>query len=1180
MTHLDVLHLNSHLAIHSEERAAKQRQHKDTARAQAELDDDRRKLQAEKRDAVRLMRLIVQVEQRARWALIDRCNGPNALTAIARIFAAPGIRTARGFEGQEPIQRTTRPKGRDGAVSFHFSVESLAKGGELADVLAGRTSIRRVLSNSWSHQRYIEREGAAEHVTAAKLQNYIENSDKMERRNDCETSATVASFGTIGATRDERIQFWRVVEEVEETPSPPQVTIDPTVRPEIWAKVRLAAAGMKPLPEILSEALSASAPVVGTVSTRDATRLIDIFRNAGFSEIDRRPAKGGFPPPIRFKLGKGGRVQTRIIVELPCEMTPQQRLDLAEAFCADFRTLSLPFWAVIHQPTKHNDDRNFHLHVNLYDRPARMISHPQTGLAVWDFELVEEYTDRHRHRRTRRPYMKNKPGAMRSRLWVKRERQRFADLANQHLAAGGHAKRFDARTYVEMGVQQKARARIPKAAFAKERNGEETAEGAVLAAQELRTALEAELRAVRRSASKEREFCEEIRRSVLPQRGRHTTEAQTAVERARKIALHCVDKLDSLFEHSALSFVASKLESRARLKPKKKRVEADNAALVVAKQLRREADREMQLAEGSAGHIATHLAKLQHAKRVDDVAIALAAHVTVSKNAARRPGSFIGNSANDAARPVDRVLAPPSFRPPQTCATPMGANATTATTVSISVSLPTEKARQQAACAPRLVAAANEKAATAAQSSMQPALASPAAVEHQIVKQPSAPNLMGSVPVNNARKYGEAVGGLRAEPKELDEAEKARSRVREGAGQDAKPLSSFVRPASSERLQREPPAASVPTEANAGYTTVRDPVAAVAGEQGSAKPAAETSSHSTGQKSAHSKSSQLPEASRDGHDLARGMEALRNAKPPAVGLSRSLSRALETARIMDAKSIEPSASISGMFPATQSSAAGLTAGSLKREFLSDASLMPPAISIAEGAPIRRPSPAGGRRGTAIDTQPDAARDSEASKALVRGLEAARRAALNPASTQSPAISRRLEEIRQIKPLNDPDRAAVVGHGLEELKDASVISLNRFLRERSSIRDHFANGSVRIPSSITDLQHGQAIGDLLRLTLTPADMDRLTDTARRLELSNCSPPNAFLAPEQLAKLIRGTSNLNALERVDRMIFMALTRICKLEYGYAIPMPPWPPAVKQRTAGTQVRQQKRDRGGIEL
>ena len=40
MTHLDVLHLNSHLAVHSEERAAKHREHKDTARAKAELEGD------------------------------------------------------------------------------------------------------------------------------------------------------------------------------------------------------------------------------------------------------------------------------------------------------------------------------------------------------------------------------------------------------------------------------------------------------------------------------------------------------------------------------------------------------------------------------------------------------------------------------------------------------------------------------------------------------------------------------------------------------------------------------------------------------------------------------------------------------------------------------------------------------------------------------------------------------------------------------------------------------------------------------------------------------------------------------------------------------------------------------------------------------------------------------------
>lgn len=66
-----------------------------------------------------------------------------------------------------------------------------------------------------------------------------------------------------------------------------------------------------------------------------------------------------------------GRVMGGLIVELPAEMSPRQRRRSLEDFCRQaFEERRLPYWAVVHRPDRHGDQRNFHGHVIYYDRPG------------------------------------------------------------------------------------------------------------------------------------------------------------------------------------------------------------------------------------------------------------------------------------------------------------------------------------------------------------------------------------------------------------------------------------------------------------------------------------------------------------------------------------------------------------------------------------------------------------------------------------------------------------------------------------------------------------------------------------------------------------------------------------------------------------------------------------------
>ena len=67
----------------------------------------------------------------------------------------------------------------------------------------------------------------------------------------------------------------------------------------------------------------------------------------------------------------GGRVQHRVVSELPHWLVPADRRRIAVGFCRIFEQIGLPFYAVVHLPDvdEGSDPRNIHLHVLYTDRP-------------------------------------------------------------------------------------------------------------------------------------------------------------------------------------------------------------------------------------------------------------------------------------------------------------------------------------------------------------------------------------------------------------------------------------------------------------------------------------------------------------------------------------------------------------------------------------------------------------------------------------------------------------------------------------------------------------------------------------------------------------------------------------------------------------------------------------------
>lgn len=150
---------------------------------------------------------------------------------------------------------------------------------------------------------------------------------------------------------------------------------------------------------------------------------------------------------------KGGRTQSRLVLELPHEASPRERHEIVRRYTDDlFRSKGLPYWVSIHAPTKENDSRNHHAHVVFTDRPASKMIDPSTGKEEWDFAITAVSQTKCRHNLTSHPHRQNRREDMRDRGWVKRARSRFAEITNDVMIEAGRGVRYDPRSYKDMGL--------------------------------------------------------------------------------------------------------------------------------------------------------------------------------------------------------------------------------------------------------------------------------------------------------------------------------------------------------------------------------------------------------------------------------------------------------------------------------------------------------------------------------------------------------------------------------------------------------------------------------------------------------------------------------------------------------------------------------------------------------
>lgn len=159
------------------------------------------------------------------------------------------------------------------------------------------------------------------------------------------------------------------------------------------------------------------------------------------------------------------RLQSRVILELPVESTPAQRLAIVKEYVKGLEERGLRYHAALHAPTDKNDPRNFHAHVIYMARPAKKVDFAFDGIddgtekpkaKVWDFAAVTKIKDEFRITRTRYLHRQTVDPETRSKKFIPNERKRLADIVNAVMAEAGSPVRYDPRSYKAMGIEVEA----------------------------------------------------------------------------------------------------------------------------------------------------------------------------------------------------------------------------------------------------------------------------------------------------------------------------------------------------------------------------------------------------------------------------------------------------------------------------------------------------------------------------------------------------------------------------------------------------------------------------------------------------------------------------------------------------------------------------------------------------
>lgn len=331
------------------------------------------------------------------------------------------------------------------------------------------------------HYGYIERQDGKD-GTALGHGDYIERDDAREV--DHTTGRASYVYSNISRNPNKRRAFARAVWDHEMTPRTHHLESWVSHLPwwEKLAKRADAPAWVQDATSVLKKE-AAKKTKGGKIPTDRLVQICKVTQREAYDRIvwcETQPGWDRRRKQVAFNCGPGGRVQYRIVYELPHGLSAEERMHVVRLMCRHLKQWGFMYVAAIHQPDPHNDPRNSHVHIDMYDRPCRFLKR----FGKWDFEV----TRRDKKGHIRHPYERKKiadftrdPDKRDHRAWGKKViasfRRSFVEFTNDVLARGGHAMRYDARDFATRKIALTPTKKLGGKATAAEKDGIRTRDG-------------------------------------------------------------------------------------------------------------------------------------------------------------------------------------------------------------------------------------------------------------------------------------------------------------------------------------------------------------------------------------------------------------------------------------------------------------------------------------------------------------------------------------------------------------------------------------------------------------------------------------------------------------------------------------------------------------------------------
>lgn len=364
-----------------------------------------------------------------------------------------------------------RPISADGRVAFHFKHTFVVKKPAASTGKQGKRRNARLAvtgdkdaavsskvsghpADAAGYEAYISRPEAVMSITAQAYEEYMVDGNL--------DAGGVALFTNIDPDTEKREAFWAAVTRMERNPSHDVVIFHPNLlSAKDWRALGHEFDGTK-------EAQNAMLSIARDYELRSRSgdgcewASLEIELDAReFTKLRKllsdKQLLNRTKPAITIRRGRGGRVQRRMVGELPKGLDGPARMRIAQRFAGYLADNKMMYTVVVHAPDAYNHVDNYHLHAVAYDRPCVFLAEH----GCWDFE----YAVRDKYGRLRYPLRQPKVGELTRPSDKKRYREHGAKIVtemrrvweeycNEELRKCGINRLFDHRSYKAMKIMQ------------------------------------------------------------------------------------------------------------------------------------------------------------------------------------------------------------------------------------------------------------------------------------------------------------------------------------------------------------------------------------------------------------------------------------------------------------------------------------------------------------------------------------------------------------------------------------------------------------------------------------------------------------------------------------------------------------------------------------------------------